>query len=50
MSTSHVIIRGESSRQHEVDFPDAAIAVCLHASDALQASYYATRDNLMMAL
>ena len=47
MSTRHVIIRGESSRQHEVDFPDAAIAVCLHASGALQASYCAARDNFL---
>jgi hypothetical protein len=45
MSTSHVIIRGANAREDEVDFPYARIAVCLHASGALQASYYAAWDN-----
>ena len=29
---SHVIIRGENGRRHEVDFGDAEITVSLHAS------------------
>jgi hypothetical protein len=31
---SHVIIRGESGRRHEVDFGEAEITVSLHASAA----------------
>ena len=29
---SHVIIRGENGRRHEVDFGEASITVSLHAS------------------
>ena len=29
---SHVIIRGENGRRHEVDFGDAELTVSLHAS------------------